>query len=125
MGETLGWTIASIAINTKVPPIAKRRVNGSIPYIKEKSAAKTTSIVKITATFVVEILACDQVWITKAKAVAKIAVKMMTDQTCISGGATKPLIEAGIAERIAHPINCITVSAYASNFLLHDPSKIM
>jgi hypothetical protein len=59
--ETLGWTIASIAINTKVPPIANRSVKGSIPYMKEKSAAKTTSIVRITATFVVEILACDQV----------------------------------------------------------------
>jgi hypothetical protein len=49
--------MASMAINTHVPPSASRTVKGSIPYMKEKSAAKTTSIVKITATLVVEIRA--------------------------------------------------------------------
>jgi hypothetical protein len=49
--------MASMAISTMVPPIARRRVKGSIPYAKENRAAKTTSIVNITATLVVEMRA--------------------------------------------------------------------
>lgn len=55
--EKRGCTIASMAVSTRAPPIARRRVKGSIPYAKENRAAKTTSIVSITATLVVEIRA--------------------------------------------------------------------
>jgi hypothetical protein len=73
--------MASMAMSTKLPPIARRRVKGSIPYANENRAANTTSIINITATLVVEIRACDQVWITKAIAVAKTAVKITTAHT--------------------------------------------
>jgi hypothetical protein len=67
-------TIINIAARTIAPPMRTFTVSVSPPKITANKAAKTTSIVIITATFVADICACDQVWITNAIAVQIIAV---------------------------------------------------
>ena len=100
-----------MAMRTILPPRIIRKVSGSAPSATEKRAAKTTSIVNITATLVADIRAWAQVWITKAKNVANMAVNKMTAQTCVSGGATNPLTEAGTNETRAQVANWTKVSA--------------
>jgi hypothetical protein len=79
-------TIINIEANTNTPPRVACRVKCSPPNMTAKIAAKTTSMVRMTATFVVVIFACDQVCTAKAIAVHATDVKIITAHTPESGG---------------------------------------